>query len=737
MKLWDGGTLLAMLRRPHLRQRFILHAHKREAADYWQPEMAGRSHGVGLRDYVYWAWWLRDEMLSWLTDYMEKVGSMGLLLFYYEDGNPAAEAAAKQAAADARGKSALAVPVPRGRDKDAAKVEVIAAQTAGAQFLVDMVDRYFERHIERLYVGQSLSAGTEGSGLGGEGVAALHADTKFNLLAWDADNLGETLTRDLVGVLQHLNFRGVRWRYRWAFRLPDPDARDKLDALVKAANLPGAKLTFQADEVRALVGLTKPGPGDEVVGGDGPAARGAPLGYAQDSPHAPRGGIDLKGKHFPGGQFIPHGSGVTVPVAADLPAGASETKILVYSAQPGSGGRKWNILLVDKQGASTRVSEGNFPTEEAVKKFVDAYLAANDDDGTKIVPLKLHQCDVDKAVAAAHAEHARQQRAAQEQAARKAKADAEKAEAERIAAAQKQAADDIKKKEAEKKLWVRPRQEMMPDGSVRPVTIQQHDGVRAGLDKPGGLGGKVLIIENGQIADPESNTLALRPTKQEIDQAVKTRFLELLGEQERAKPEYMLGKLQMALDIAGLIPVVGIPFNATSAGISIYRGDVLGASLSLLAMLPLAGDAAGSAKIAKTGFTAANDAARTAKTAERTAELLKYADDAAKIAKAQDEARILVAASLETGYLQATQVKQALMNAGRTADEADVIIKEAIELGAKGGKEYELAKVYTSKIRAGLFDTWATITPEAKQLATDWEATFLKKLKEGGGSTEI
>ncbi|OWK45793.1 hypothetical protein [Fimbriiglobus ruber] len=86
---------------------------------------------------------------------------------------------------------------------------------------------------------------------------------------------------------------------------------------MKAANLPGAKLTFKADEVRALVGLTKPGPGDEVVGGDEPqrAAPGSPVGYAQDSPHAPRGGIDLKGKHFPGGQFIPHDRGTTVPVA--------------------------------------------------------------------------------------------------------------------------------------------------------------------------------------------------------------------------------------------------------------------------------------------------------------------------------------------------------------------------------------------------------------------------------------
>ncbi|OWK43780.1 phage portal protein family protein [Fimbriiglobus ruber] len=322
VKQWDGGTLLAMLRRPHLRQRFILHSHKREAADYWRPEMAGRSHGIGLRDYVYWAWWLRDEMLSWLTDYMEKVGSMGLLLFYYEDGNPTAEAAAKQAAADARGKSALAVPVPRGRDKNTAKVELIAAQTAGAQFLVDMVDRYFERHIERLYVGQSPSSRSEGSGVGGSGIAALHADTKFNLLAWDADNLADTLTRDLVGILHRLNFRDVRWRYRWAFRLPDADAKAKLDAPVKAANLPGDKLTFRADEVRALVGLTKPGSGDEIVGEEEPqrAATGDPVGYAQDSPHAPRGGIDLTGKHFLGGQYIPRGQGATVPIVA--PVGA-------------------------------------------------------------------------------------------------------------------------------------------------------------------------------------------------------------------------------------------------------------------------------------------------------------------------------------------------------------------------------------------------------------------------------
>ncbi|MGL4420783.1 MAG: hypothetical protein ACRCZF_08985, partial [Gemmataceae bacterium] len=410
-----------------------------------------------------------------------------------------------------------------------------------------------------------------------------------------------------------------------------------------------------------------------------------------------------------GGQYI--GTGPRV----------EEVKILIYSEHPGSGGRKWDLLLIDKQGGASKVSDGNFATEEKVKNFIDSYVEANESDNVKIVPLKINQCDIHKAIKAANEERSRLERETKEQQAKE-RAEAEKkAEAERIAALQKQAREDTEKKAAEKKIKSSPAPETMPDGSVRTVTKRQDAEVRATLDnkKIGGIGGKIFIIEDGKLVDPGNNNLALRPTKKEFDAAVKARFLELLDEQERAKPDYMLGKLQMVLDLAGLIPVVGIPFNGTSAGISMYRGDVLGASLALLGMIPFAGDAATSAKIARSGITAANDAARAGRTVERAAELLKHADDAAAILKAQEESKLLLAAALETGYLRQDQALQALKAAGRTEAEANSIIIEAKGLSQASGQSYSKALAAVEKLKSSDLVGWARPSPEEYKTATE------------------
>ena len=60
-----------------------------------------------------------------------------------------------------------------------------------------------------------------------------------------------------------------------------------------------------------------------------------------------------------------------------------------------------------------------------------------------------------------------------------------------------------------------------------------------------------------------------------------------------------LDKLQLALDIAGLAPGAGIVPDALNTLISIARGNLGDAGLSLLAMAPVIGQAAGAAKIAK------------------------------------------------------------------------------------------------------------------------------------------
>jgi hypothetical protein len=66
-----------------------------------------------------------------------------------------------------------------------------------------------------------------------------------------------------------------------------------------------------------------------------------------------------------------------------------------------------------------------------------------------------------------------------------------------------------------------------------------------------------------------------------------------------AQPISRLDALQMLLDVVGLIPALGAPADILNAIISGARGDWLGAGLSLFGVVPVAGEAATAAKIAK------------------------------------------------------------------------------------------------------------------------------------------
>lgn len=60
-----------------------------------------------------------------------------------------------------------------------------------------------------------------------------------------------------------------------------------------------------------------------------------------------------------------------------------------------------------------------------------------------------------------------------------------------------------------------------------------------------------------------------------------------------------LDGLQLALDVVGMIPIIGEPVDLINAGISVARGDYLGASLSLASMIPIAGNISGAGKIGR------------------------------------------------------------------------------------------------------------------------------------------
>lgn len=285
----DRSTILR-LRRPDFRRRWVIGTHEIEDAPYEDVAAAGRARGVGLRDFVYWGWWLRDEMLSWMVSLAEKAGTLGILLFKYPAGNDKAKKQAEQNAREVSNRNALTVPVEQGTRGDDYGVEVVALPTNGLQFLKEVTFDYFDKHFERLFIGQTASSSTEGHGLGGTGIARLQEDTKHSRLKFDAENQAEYLTTDYIGTLKTLNHRDAPGVYRWKYQLADPKVKEKLEGITKAASLPGVKLTYKADEVRELVGMSKPDPGDEIVGGDDPTPAVPGMPGAPGVPGAPPAG---------------------------------------------------------------------------------------------------------------------------------------------------------------------------------------------------------------------------------------------------------------------------------------------------------------------------------------------------------------------------------------------------------------------------------------------------------------
>lgn len=265
------------------RKQIVIHTHEVFDADYSDVAGAGAIAGTGIRGQIYWAWWLRDECLSWAINYMQKVGTLGLLIFYYDAGNPESEDAAKDAAAKASQRTVLIMPRPQAQGTNqTAGCEQISAGTAGIDSLMRIITEYFERHIERLIIGQSLSGNDGGGGLGGAGIAMLHRDTKFQILSMDSANLDESISSDLVQPIITTNIKDVDPKDYWFESiLPDPSQADALNALTRIWD----KVEVPLDEVYRVAGIRAPRQGEKTIGGPPPVQQQP--GVGAEAPGAP------------------------------------------------------------------------------------------------------------------------------------------------------------------------------------------------------------------------------------------------------------------------------------------------------------------------------------------------------------------------------------------------------------------------------------------------------------------
>ena len=249
---------------PHWRDRFIIHHHDCIDADFYEADMSGGIFGVGIRHWIYWMNWVRQEVESWVVDFMERVG-LGLTIYYYEEGNNASYVQAKEAALQDGRNTVIVWPRSTEGNKVGPGIDRLEAQTSGAAFIVELM-KYFDAKIERFIIGQSLSTGggrDKGGELGGSGRAEFAADTKGDIIDDDCEDLDQTLTKDLIKPLQRFNLQStLGFNLRFSSQIQENKPKPKLDA---AKSLFDMGVELKADELRETSGFTKPREGDAIV----------------------------------------------------------------------------------------------------------------------------------------------------------------------------------------------------------------------------------------------------------------------------------------------------------------------------------------------------------------------------------------------------------------------------------------------------------------------------------------
>jgi len=126
-------------------------------------------------------------------------------------------------------------------------------------------------------------------------------------------------------------------------------------------------------------------------------------------------------------------------------------------------------------------------------------------------------------------------------------------------------------------------------------------------------GGTITFTYDGQVDGTGKDVDKENPQTQE----------ELDSLKDSINIEGILDGIQIALDVAGMVPVLGAAPDLLNAAISAFRGDWMGAGLSVMAAVPIIGDVVGGAKIAMKGLKISRAISK-ARSAELTLEAGKY-----------------------------------------------------------------------------------------------------------------
>jgi hypothetical protein len=203
--------------------------------------------GFGYRNYLYYLWWLKQQVLEFAMLGLQIFGNGGLRIAYFEEGNLESMKAVAEAMAQANGTNIILFPRPIGVEKQGAGIEVVGPQGMGLDWFREFLSGYFGRQINELFLGGDYDG---------------ERRDLFAYLRYDAQKLSQTITDQFVRVLQKYNMPEYKHRIRYEISVPHYAPEMILTA---AQRLFEMNAEVGAREVGGLVGLTVPGKGRKVL----------------------------------------------------------------------------------------------------------------------------------------------------------------------------------------------------------------------------------------------------------------------------------------------------------------------------------------------------------------------------------------------------------------------------------------------------------------------------------------
>ena len=116
-------------------------------------------------------------------------------------------------------------------------------------------------------------------------------------------------------------------------------------------------------------------------------------------------------------------------------------------------------------------------------------------------------------------------------------------------------------------------------------------------------GGTISIVDPGQRLEIKANIPIIN--KYQNDDIADENLENEVGEEKKLTFSDVLDGIQLTLDLAGFAPGIGAIPDLANAAIYALRGNWLDAGLSVIAAVPLVGDAAAGIKVARKGMACA------------------------------------------------------------------------------------------------------------------------------------